>query len=104
MSSAGRSASPLSMRSHLLWAIFAAATLLAFSLQVAGAGTPAAVSIAALAMALTLLSSVRSRRVAVVAGAGGPTYPSGTDAPPVLAGRATDPVHHPLRPRAPGRA
>ena len=25
-------------------------------------------------------------------------------APPVLAGRVTDPVHHPLRPRAPGTA
>jgi hypothetical protein len=30
--------------------------------------------------------------------------PAAGEAPPVLTGRVTDPVHHPLRPRAPGCA
>ena len=31
-------------------------------------------------------------------------HATGREAPPVLSGRVTDPVHHPLRPRAPGSA
>jgi hypothetical protein len=31
-----------------------------------------------------------------------PQSPTADEAPQVLAGRVTDPLHHPLRPRAPG--
>src|SRR5262245_21471241 len=49
----------------------------------------------------------------LVVGTRSPSFAGGTrlgpipvrDAPPlVLAGRVTDPVHHPVRPRAPGQA
>ncbi len=62
-------------------------------------------ALAAVTMALALLLRLDLRSVAVAA-AGAPRGlpPSGGRAPLVLAGRVTDPVHHPLRPRAPGTA
>lgn len=41
--------------------------------------------------------AVASRVVAAIA-------PTGDGPPPPVAGRITDPMHHPLRPRAPGSA
>ena len=69
------------------------------------ADTPAAVGLAVVAMALVAIArfgasvGVLSARTSTVAYATRRQAP-----PPLLPGRATDPVHHPLRPRAPGTA
>lgn len=74
------------------------------ALVAAGAGAPSAsVTVLSLALAALLVlvraywvSPARCSRVSArLVGGGGP---------PVLSGRVTDRVHHPLRPRAPGLA
>jgi hypothetical protein len=56
-------------------------------------------------MALAALVRLDVRSVALAAaGARSATPPAREAAPLVLTGRVTDPVHHPLRPRAPGMA
>ena len=59
-------------------------------------------SLAALGLALLVRHGTQ---VAALAGRTPAFAPSSRDEPPpVLTGRVTDPVHHPLRPRAPGAA
>jgi hypothetical protein len=71
------------------------------ALVTSDATTPA---VAALVLALAALLVLAPRSLSRAACAHLATAPIG-DAPPlVLPGRATDPVHHPLRPRAPGNA
>ena len=56
-------------------------------------------------MALAALVRLDLRSVALATtGTGSATPPIGDASPLVLTGRVTDPVHHPLRPRAPGMA
>jgi hypothetical protein len=62
---------------------------------------PAAVTLALLLVALAVIAW-HARVGAVAAGTPATTYPPGRRTPPVLTGRVTDTVHHPLRPRAPG--
>ena len=66
--------------------------------------TPAVLGIAVAAMALLVM--VRFGASFGVLAARTPTATCATrrEVLPLLPGRATDPVHHPLRPRAPGTA
>jgi uncharacterized protein (TIGR03382 family) len=63
-----------------------------------------AITLALLGLALAALVRFGMRGVAVAAYTETAMPSIGDDAPLVLPGRATDPVHHPLRPRAPGLA
>jgi protein-S-isoprenylcysteine O-methyltransferase Ste14 len=66
---------------------------------------PSSTAVAVLAVALAAVLGLESCWiVAVAARSDTAAPPAGDGPPPVLAGRATDCVHHPLRPRAPGLA
>jgi len=60
------------------------------------------VTLAVLTLAFAALARFGLRSVAFAARIKTLVPPTGDEAAPVLAGRVTDPVHHPLRPRAPG--
>ena len=62
------------------------------------------VTLAAMTLALAALIRFGMRYLPRAGNTGTAVPPVGHDAAPVLAGRVTDPVHHPLRPRAPGLA
>jgi hypothetical protein len=68
--------------------------------------TQASGSVAAVVMALTLAACVRlsMRGWAFAASTHASACPTGDDVAPIVTARVTDPVHHPLRPRAPGTA
>jgi hypothetical protein len=66
--------------------------------------SPSAVVLAAAAMALVSSASTRGLVAASAVVSSAPPVSTPTDVPVLLDGRATDPVHHPLRPRAPGLA
>ena len=68
------------------------------------ADTPAAVGLAVMAMALVAMVRFGASFGALSALTSTAAYATRREAPPLLPGRATDPVHHPLRPRAPGTA
>ena len=68
------------------------------------ADTPAAVGLAVMAMALVAMVRFGAVFGALSALTSTAAYATRREAPPLLPGRATDPVHHPLRPRAPGTA
>ena len=87
----------------------AAAVLLAAALalllpSLVTTDTPAGIGLAVVALALAALVRFRTFAGALSARPTTPAYAAGREAPPLLSGRATDPVHHPLRPRAPGTA
>jgi hypothetical protein len=69
----------------------------------AAEATPLTLAFVTLALAALVRLDVRSVALAA-AGARSATPPARDAAPLVLTGRVTDPVHHPLRPRAPGMA
>jgi hypothetical protein len=103
----GGGAVPAPLRAALasvMCAAFAATALSAPSLFAGGASAPAVVGLAALAFVLAAAVTARSRPVVLVVSADESLRAAGDEAPPVVAGRATDPLHYPLRPRAPGRA
>ena len=64
---------------------------------------PSAVLLTALALAVAAVVAL-NKHVATVVATALPQPRTTNDAPSFLAGRVTDPVHHPLRPRAPGLA
>lgn len=77
--------------------------LLMPSLLATTADAPSAVLLAAVAMAVAAVVFL-NRHVAILL-VTALAQTRGTDeAPPLPAGRMTDPVHHPRRPRAPGLA
>lgn len=86
------------------------ATALALLAPVVLAPTPeangglAAVALAIIALAVVALAHVGSSLAGHTARALATSPSRGRDAPPVPLGRVTDPVHHPIRPRAPGLA
>ena len=83
--------------------IAAALALLLPSLLTA-AEAPATVGLAVVALVLAALVRLGDHG-AVLASRTVPTRTqTGRETSPVLTGRITDPVHHPLRPRAPGPA
>ncbi len=78
--------------------------LLLPSLLTTASHAAGSVTIALLVLAIGALVHASLRRVALAARTRTSGTPTRDDSPPVLADRATDPVHHPLRPRAPGLA
>jgi len=69
----------------------------------AAADTPSAVVLAAVAVVVVAVVRLNSRFVTSVASAL-VQQPRSADEVPALTGRVTDPLRHPLRPRAPGLA
>jgi hypothetical protein len=88
---------------------------LAFALTIAGAlglvlpsiatavASPSALVVASLAMAVAAMVHVGSRRQLALAFVPVRVHPSSDEVYVVRPGQATDPVHHPIRPRAPGQ-
>lgn len=91
---------------RVMLAAVLAATLAAVlpSLLVTGADASGPAALAALMLALAAVCRSGPGRT-ILAGRLSLAVPGLTaEAPPLLPGRVTDPVHHPLRPRAPGPA
>ena len=82
----------------------AALAVLAPLLFLTAFDTPAAVSLAVVTLVLAALVRLGDNGFLLAAGAVVTGSPTARETPPVLTGRITDPVHHPLRPRAPGTA
>lgn len=80
----------------------AALVILLPSLLVTASDAAGSVSLAVLALAFASLVPFGTRRAAFAARTKTGVPRTGDKAAPVLPGRVTDPVHHPLRPRAPG--
>lgn len=74
------------------------------SLIATGSDAAGAATLAVLVLASAALVRFGSRCLALTGRGRTAPVPTGHEAPAVLAGRVTDPVHHPLRPRAPGPA
>ncbi|GII77741.1 hypothetical protein Sru01_27230 [Sphaerisporangium rufum] len=93
-------------RVRVLLAAVAGVAFILLSPALLAADAPGNVTLAVLTMALSLAVLVRvANRCGALAARAVSTVPPGRDdPPPVLPGRVTDPVHHPLRPRAPGPA
>ena len=64
---------------------------------------PSALVVASLAMAVVAMVHVASRRELALALVPVRAHLSSDEAHVLLPGRVTDPVHHPIRPRAPGQ-
>ncbi len=73
------------------------------TLVTAAADTPTA-GVAVLTLALAALLALATRQVLLAACLRPVALIAASGPPPLLPGRVTDPVHHPLRPRAPGLA
>ena len=73
-------------------------------LLAAGVEGPATVTLAVLALALAAIARHGSGFGALTARTVATARFTGHQPPPMLTGRVTDHVHHPLRPRAPGLA
>lgn len=63
---------------------------------------PSAAVLVAVAVAVAMVAVLSSHVVTSVTGVLAPLPRSSAEGPSYLAGRVTDPLHHPLRPRAPG--
>ena len=81
-----------------------AVALLVPSLFATTVDAPSAVVLAALVMALAVAVGLNSHVATLAASVLAEPPRAADEAPSFLAGRVTDPVHHPLRPRAPGSA
>lgn len=92
------------LRPALVLMVGGAVALLIPSLFAAAADTPSAVVLAAVAVAAAAVVRLNTQVVAPVASALAPQLRRADDVPGFLAGRVTDPLRHPLRPRAPGLA
>ena len=89
----------------LLAVACAVLVVLAPSLLMTAAAESGALTFALVTVALAAMVRLGFRSVALAGtGAGCVTCSIGDAVPPVPTGRATDPQHHPLRPRAPGMA
>jgi len=84
--------------------VVALATLVPTLQAAAGDPAPTAVALAVLAPTLAAIARLGTGLGALAARPLALAQTTGSEAPPVLSGRVTDPVHHPLRPRAPGSA
>jgi hypothetical protein len=83
---------------------FLAAALALLAPSLLSVGAPSSVGLAMVALVLAALVR-RGHHGAVLASRTVPTrFPATREASPILTARVTDPVHHPLRPRAPGPA
>jgi hypothetical protein len=79
-----------------------AIALLMPSLLATTGDAPSAVVLVAVVAAVAAVVGLTGQAAILVAGAPAPQPRTANVAPGCLAGRATDPAHHPLRPRAPG--
>lgn len=79
-----------------------AVALLVPSLFATTLDAPSAVVLAAVAAAVAAVVGLNSHVATPVASALAPQPRTADEAPAFLPGRVTDPLHHPLRPRAPG--
>jgi hypothetical protein len=93
-----------SARARVLLAgmVSAALVLLLPSLLATSGDAPAMVGLAVVALALAAMVRFGASYGALSAGTLTAPCPTRRETLPLLPGRATDPVHHPLRPRAPG--
>jgi alpha-beta hydrolase superfamily lysophospholipase len=83
----------------------AALVVLVPSLMMTTAADSRPLTLALMTVVLAALVRLDLRSVALAAADAHSSTPrAGDGAPLVLTGRVTDPVHHPLRPRAPGTA
>jgi hypothetical protein len=73
------------------------------TLVTATEGAPSS-GVAVLTLALTALLVLATRQLLLAVGLRPVATVVASGPPPLLPGRVTDPVHHPLRPRAPGLA
>jgi hypothetical protein len=89
-------------RSALL-GVLAGALLFLLPTLSAGADGTTAIAGALLAVAVSALVAGAPERVLLGRGVAGGGVAARRPVPLVLTTRTTDPVHHPLRPRAPGR-
>jgi hypothetical protein len=97
------------------WSDPVARVRLAIALTIAGAvglvlpsiaaavESPSALVVASLAMAVAAMVHVGSGRQLALAFVPVRVHPSSDEVAVVRPGQATDPVHHPIRPRAPGQ-
>lgn len=81
-----------------------AVALLMPSLFATTVDSPSAAVLAALVVALAVAVGLNSHVATYVSSALAEPPRAAEEAPSFLAARVTDPVHHPLRPRAPGLA
>ena len=72
------------------------------SLLTTASGPAGSVTLAVVTLALAALVRFGVRCVALAADTGTAVPSTDDDTAPALSTRVTDPVHHPLRPRAPG--
>jgi hypothetical protein len=74
------------------------------SLHAASGDGQATVALAVVVLALAAIARIATGFGALAAATVHVAQSTGREIPRVLSGRVTDPVHHPLRPRAPGSA
>lgn len=79
-----------------------AITLLTPSLLATTVDGPSAAVLVAVALAVAAMAVLLSNVATLVPGTLAPLARAVDEAAPILKARATDPQHHPLRPRAPG--
>jgi hypothetical protein len=84
--------------------VLALASLVPSLQAVAGDAAPTAVALAVVALTVAAIARLGTGFGALAAQTVVAAHATGREAPPMLSGRVTDPVHHPLRPRAPGSA
>jgi hypothetical protein len=92
------------LRFALAIMVGSAVALLMPSLLATTVDTSSAVVLAALLMAVATAVGLNNRVATLLARALAPPPRTADQVPALLAGRVADPVHHPLRPRAPGLA
>ena len=73
------------------------------TLVTAAADAPSS-GVAVVTLALTALLVLAARQLLLASGLRPAAPVAASGPPPLVPGRVTDPVHHPLRPRAPGLA
>ena len=98
-----QAAADVSTRAWALLALVAGAVLIP-TLTGTIPDLPAGVSVALMSLAVAAISRLVPGTGTLACRAPSTVAAAGRDTCPVPAGRVTDPVHHPLRPRAPGMA
>jgi hypothetical protein len=90
------------LRLALALVVGGAITLLMPSLLASSVDGPSSAVLVAVALAVAAVAVLLSHVATPVPGTLAPHSRAADDAAPLLTGRVTDPLHHPLRPRAPG--
>lgn len=97
-----RDADPLTARTSVLVAGLLAGLLALLATPVLVADSPASVGLTVLALALALAALIHLAVAGTLAPSPVPAHLRARRPAPALTSRITDPVHHPVRPRAPG--